>query len=401
MGDALASRIEALETDRLDPDALAEQVREALLPSLSSGEAALETAKQALAGLAERITTGDFEDAMAAPSLLVPESAGRATRLFAQGASLGVAGAVFWWLTRRLSRSLAEVIAVARAIGNGDYRRRLHLSPGGEMAALAEAVNRMRAPGADDFEPLRRAYLAKYGPPRAVPATLEEDLVWSWPKSQIALSRDAADGGLSIRYADAALLAEVVKAETAAGAPPVISGGLRLFSRGDPPRSFRGAVFGTPLSALAGAEYLYGHRGRKYYRRPGERLNLGDIPLTSVVYAYDADRLASVTLIVAARDGDPEKDFERVLSAYATKYGPPAARGSQDGSRLFLWTWPGVSIALASPKAGPLEIHYIDASLLRRREAALAAKALDALDRKVFETPRQNPARIERAGGQE
>ena len=259
----------------------------------------------------------------------------------------------------------------------------------------------MRAPGADDFEPLRRAYLAKYGPPRAVPATLEEDLVWSWPKSQIALSRDAADGGLSIRYADAALLAEVVKAETAAGAPPVISGGLRLFSRGDPPRSFRGAVFGTPLSALAGAEYLYGHRGRKYYHRPGERLNLGDIPLTSVVYAYDADRLASVTLIVAARDGDPEKDFERVLSAYATKYGPPAARGSQDGSRLFLWTWPGVSIALASPKAGPLEIHYIDASLLRRREAALAAKALDALDRKVFETPRQNPARIERAGGQE
>ena len=64
MGDALSSRIEALETDRLDPDALAEQVRQALLPSLSDGEAALETAKQALAGLAERITTGDFEDAM-------------------------------------------------------------------------------------------------------------------------------------------------------------------------------------------------------------------------------------------------------------------------------------------------------------------------------------------------
>lgn len=259
----------------------------------------------------------------------------------------------------------------------------------------------MRAPEAADFEPLRRAYLAKYGPPRAVPATLEEDLVWSWPKAQIALSRDAADGGLSIRYADAALLAEVLKTETAAGAPPVISGGLRLFSRGAPPRSFRGAVFGSPVTSLAGAEYLYGHRGRKYYRRPGERLHLGDIPLTSVVYAYDGDRLASVTLIVAAREADPEKDFERVLSAYATKYGPPAARASQDGSRLFLWTWPGISIALASPKIGPLEIHYVDASLLRRREAALAAKALDALDHKTFEAPRQNPARIERPGEQE
>ena len=258
----------------------------------------------------------------------------------------------------------------------------------------------MRAPEAADFEPLRQAYLAKYGPPRAVPATLEEDLIWSWPKAQIALSRDAADGGLSIRYTDAALLAEVVKTETAAGAPPVISGGLRLFARGEPPRSFRGALFGTPVTALSGAEFLYGHRGRKYYRRAGERLNLGDIPLSSVVYAYDADRLASVTLIVTATT-NPANDFERVLSAYTTKYGPPAARGAADGSQLFLWTWPGLSIALSRPATGPLEIHYVDASLLRRREAGLASRALDALEQKTFEAPRQNPSRIERPNGQE
>ncbi|MFP5259629.1 MAG: hypothetical protein ACLGQH_11470, partial [Acidobacteriota bacterium] len=62
----------------------------------------------------------------------------------------------------------------------------------------------MRAETAADFEALRRAYAAKYGPPRAIPATLEEELVWSWPAAQIALSRDTADGGLAIRYADAA-----------------------------------------------------------------------------------------------------------------------------------------------------------------------------------------------------
>jgi hypothetical protein len=258
-----------------------------------------------------------------------------------------------------------------------------------------------RAPSAEDFSPLRQAYNAKYGPPKAVPATLEEDLVWSWPKAQIALSLDAADGGLTIRYADAALLAEVVKAETAAGAPPVISGGPRLFSRGDPPRSFRGATFGSPPTALPGAEYLFGHRGRKYYRRADERLNLGDIPLTKVVYAYDDERLASVTLTVAPRGGDPEQDFERVLSAYTTKYGPAAARASEDGSRLFLWTWPGLSIALSSPKVGPLEIHYVDASLLRRREADLAAKALGTLDHKTFEVPREHLERIERPVPQE
>lgn len=73
----------------------------------------------------------------------VPDSATRLTRLAGLGAALLLAGVVFWLLTRRLSRSLAEVIDVARAIGDGDYRRRLHLSPGGEFVVLAEAVNQM------------------------------------------------------------------------------------------------------------------------------------------------------------------------------------------------------------------------------------------------------------------
>ena len=78
-----------------------------------------------------------------AVSQFVPETAGRAQRLAIHAGALALAGAVFWFFTRRLSRSLAEVIAVARAIGSGDYRRRLHLSPGGEFAELAEAVNHM------------------------------------------------------------------------------------------------------------------------------------------------------------------------------------------------------------------------------------------------------------------
>ena len=64
-------------------------------------------------------------------------------RLAALGLSLVLAGGVYWLLTYRLSTSLAEVIAVARAIGDGDYGRRLHLSPGGDFTALAEAVNHM------------------------------------------------------------------------------------------------------------------------------------------------------------------------------------------------------------------------------------------------------------------
>ena len=79
--------------------------------------------------------------AMAVAGLLPVE--GQPQRLTAYAGALALAGAVFWLLTRRLAVSLAEVIAVARAIGDGDYRRRLHLSPGGDFAALAEAVNHM------------------------------------------------------------------------------------------------------------------------------------------------------------------------------------------------------------------------------------------------------------------
>jgi len=84
--------------------------------------------------------------AVTALSLAVSElspAPGQSQRLAAHAGALLLAGAIFWALTRRLSRSLAEVIAVARAIGDGDYRRRLHLSPGGDFAALAEAVNHM------------------------------------------------------------------------------------------------------------------------------------------------------------------------------------------------------------------------------------------------------------------
>ncbi len=75
--------------------------------------------------------------------VVLPAATGPIPRVLAYGAALVLAGGIFWFLSRRLSQTLAEVIAVARAIGDGDYRRRLHLSPGGDLTALAEAINHM------------------------------------------------------------------------------------------------------------------------------------------------------------------------------------------------------------------------------------------------------------------
>ena len=90
-----------------------------------------------------------------------------------------------------------------------------------------------------------------------------------------------------------------------------------------------------------------------------------------------------------------------MLDAYTAKYGPPADRPGEDGSRLHLWSWPGLSLALIRPAQGPLEVHYIDASLLRRREGSLAERALDVLDQKTFTPPQAGGSRIERTNGQE
>lgn len=299
----------------------------------------------------------------------------------------------------RFGRPIGEITGLVAAYKEGAaayYRRRDDTLELGETQ-LADVLYGfwrgrffcavMRAKNAEDFDALRRAYQTKYGPPRAIPSTLEEELVWSWPKAQIALTRDTESGGLLIRYADADLLAEVVAAETAAGAPPTLSGGLRIFSRTDPPRSFRGAAFGSPAESLTGGEFLYSHRGRRYYRRAGDRLRLGDIPLSSILYAYDDNRLAGVTLVVTPSGGDPDQDYQRVLAAYAAKYGPPATRPGDDGGVLHMWFWPGLSIALSRPDKGPMEMHYVDAALLRRREARLATRALGELERAMFAPP--------------
>ena len=58
-------RITALETDRIDPDELAERVRQALFPAGEEMDAAAKIAKQALDGLGARVTYEDMRTALA------------------------------------------------------------------------------------------------------------------------------------------------------------------------------------------------------------------------------------------------------------------------------------------------------------------------------------------------
>ena len=79
---------------------------------------------------------------LAIPELL-PSPATRPERPPLTAGAGGGAGGAFGLFGRCGPRARAEVSAGAGAIGDGDYRRRLHLSPGGEFSALAEAINHM------------------------------------------------------------------------------------------------------------------------------------------------------------------------------------------------------------------------------------------------------------------
>ncbi|WP_461211010.1 ATP-binding protein [Desulfocurvus sp. DL9XJH121] len=61
------------------------------------------------------------------------------------GLALGLAFVLSVILSRSVSRSMAEMSAVAKAIGEGDYKKRLRFYPGTEFEPLAKAINNMAA----------------------------------------------------------------------------------------------------------------------------------------------------------------------------------------------------------------------------------------------------------------
>ncbi|WP_176638238.1 hypothetical protein [Desulfolutivibrio sulfoxidireducens] len=67
----------------------------------------------------------------------------------------------------------------------------------------------IKQPSPGDFERLRAAYEAKYGPYEAISPGANEHLVWSWPAAAVALIRYRDTGSLEICYAYAPVLRQI------------------------------------------------------------------------------------------------------------------------------------------------------------------------------------------------
>ncbi len=232
----------------------------------------------------------------------------------------------------------------------------------------------------DDFEPLRAAYLKKYGKPRENLTALNENYVWTWEDAQISLDRNATDGAVEIAYAFVPLLEEAARGGAAGDGEHMafMRESRALYATSAAPAGFRGIAWGGKLADAPGLEYVFAHKGVKNYRRPDEKLSLGSVEVEEILYSFYKDRFFYAAMSIRPGPGG-DAAFTALREAYAAKYGPPRMRATKDADNL-IWAWPAMHIALIRYKdTGRVEVCYAYDPVLEEIEKRKIGQAMDAL----------------------
>ncbi len=257
---------------------------------------------------------------------------------------------------------------------------------------------RMRAREPGDIAALRTAYAAKYGPPRQNVTVLDENSLWSWPETQIALDRDVLEDSLSIGYTCLPILEQMRREapDPVPGDPVFLRPGLAVYARRPPPEGFGGIPWGTNVAHIPGMRYVFVHKDVRQYRRAGEKRRIGDIVLDDVIYSFRDDKLYYVILVI---NNPSPGAFERLRAAYEAKYGSCEVV-SPGASEYLVWSWPAAAVALVRYRdTGSLEICYAYTPVLREIENRRIDSALEALAKKTFgQGPAGEPAPRSPAG---
>lgn len=104
----------------------------------------------------------------------------------------------------------------------------------------------------------------------------------------------------------------------------------------EPPTSFRGLKWGTPLSEIPDLMAVKGSGFDNTYFRKGERLTFGDAEIVSVAYYFRKDRLYRVGVAFSGR-GNHFLIKERLMRMY----GPGRGVGQRYG-----WMWSDFSVEI-------------------------------------------------------
>ncbi len=108
------------------------------------------------------------------------------------------------------------------------------------------------------------------------------------------------------------------------------------YVRAEPPSSFRGLKWGTPLADIPDLLAVKGSQFKNTYFRKDERMTFGDAEIVSVAYYFKKDKLYRVGVAFENR-ANHFLIKERLIGMY----GPGRGVGSRYG-----WMWPSFSVEI-------------------------------------------------------
>lgn len=141
---------------------------------------------------------------------------------------------------------------------------------------------------------------------------------------------------------------------------------LHAFAFDNEPDGFRGLAWGTPVATVADEFSLVSSDGKEtYYTRKGDKMEMEDADLKSIVYRFYDGRFFGVA-IYAARGS--RYDF---LQAFHSRYGP----GAQPDRHIDKYYWAGDTAEIILDCKKIIDDCY---AVIRSAEAAREEKAEDA-----------------------
>jgi LysM repeat protein len=110
------------------------------------------------------------------------------------------------------------------------------------------------------------------------------------------------------------------------------------------PTDFRGIKWGVASASQTGLSEVDRDGDIIHYARPGEKKELGGIPLKSVTYSFYKDQFYHAEI-----DYEGEGSYDALQESLVTKYGPPdAVREKKDPKghpyEVAIWNWPGFAM---------------------------------------------------------
>ncbi len=111
-------------------------------------------------------------------------------------------------------------------------------------------------------------------------------------------------------------------------------------------KGFRGIKWDSHINDLEDMEYWAGEDGTRHYTRRGEKLELGSVKASAILYGFRKNRLKSVRVITGG-----DKNYDILKKAVSRRFGPGASESADTRyKRKHVWVRDAMAVFLEMEK---------------------------------------------------